>query len=321
MAVAVNRDKPDSWKDDISRSVDMYNEWFLGFAPEAFRTTRVQATERVVESLRATDNLREITAAVLKESPSVLATLRMSTCPPLAVDRPIGLSGASKNLVKTMEERRILPPRMGSEDLDRDLGKIVEVLNRMADTEIFPWLHSSATPGPTQVHRAATIVADRLCGSVANPFLRNEQEERQLSAIRDWLFGRGYRLASKGVSFGQMESGTFSFRTNVPVGIDHTAATVNIVVDVAIQPKRAQGGELPLLVEAKSAGDSTNVNKRRKEEGMKMRQLSQTYGQGVSFVLFLGGYFDIGYLKYEAAEGMDWVWEHRIEDFARFGLL
>ena len=36
--------------------------------------------------------------------------------------------------------------------------------------------------------------------------------------------------------------------------------------------------------------------------------------------LFLCGYFDSGYLGYEAAEGIDWVWEHRIEDFTEYGL-
>ena len=34
----------------------------------------------------------------------------------------------------------------------------------------------------------------------------------------------------------------------------------------------------------------------------------------------VGGYFDSGYLGYEAAEGIDWVWEHRIDDFEDFGL-
>jgi len=36
------------------------------------------------------------------------------------------------------------------------------------------------------------------------------------------------------------------------------------------------------------------------------------------FILFLCGYFDSGYLGYEAAEGIDWVWEHRTNDLALF---
>ena len=84
--------------------------------------------------------------------------------------------------------------------------------------------------------------------------------------------------------------------------------------------KKAKAGELPVLVEAKSAGDFTNVNKRRKEEAMKISLLRRTYGDKVRYCLFLCGYFDSGYLGYEAAEGIDWVWEHRIDDLAEFEL-
>ena len=36
--MAVNRDKPDLWKQDIAQSVDMCNDWFVRFAPLACRT-------------------------------------------------------------------------------------------------------------------------------------------------------------------------------------------------------------------------------------------------------------------------------------------
>jgi len=50
-----------------------------------------------------------------------------------------------------------------------------------------------------------------------------------------------------------------------------------------------------------------------------MSQLKGTYGD-VTFVLFLCGYFDGGYLGYEAQEGIDWIWEHRISDMEKLGL-
>lgn len=83
---------------------------------------------------------------------------------------------------------------------------------------------------------------------------------------------------------------------------------------------QAQYNDLPLLIEAKSAGDYTNTNKRRKEEAIKVAQLRNNYGERVRFVLFLCGYFNSGYLGYEAAEGIDWVWEHRIDDLVEFGV-
>ena len=38
-----------------------------------------------------------------------------------------------------------------------------------------------SSPDEKDVCRAATIVADRLCGSYANPIIRNAQEQRQLT--------------------------------------------------------------------------------------------------------------------------------------------
>ena len=46
----------------------------------------------------------------------------------------------------------------------------------------------------------------------------------------------------------------------------------------------------------------------------------QTYGQDVKFIFFLCGYFDSGYLGYEAAEGIDWIWEHRLSDLDLLGI-
>ena len=91
-------------------------------------------------------------------------------------------------------------------------------------------------------------------------------------------------------------------------------------IDVVVMPLTAKFGDFPLLIEAKSAGDFTNTNKRRKEEAIKVSQLRSTYGDSIRFVLFLSGYFDSNYLEYEAAEDIDWVWEHRINDLAEFGL-
>ncbi|MEI7768963.1 MAG: XamI family restriction endonuclease [Chloroflexales bacterium] len=106
---------------------------------------------------------------------------------------------------------------------------------------------------------------------------------------------------------------------NTPVYLSSNKA-VNIPIDAVVMPMYAPADALPLLIEAKSAGDFTNTNKRRKEEAVKMAQLQKTYGDDVRFILFLCGYFDSGYLGYEAAEGIDWVWEHRIDDLVQFGL-
>lgn len=322
----INLDKPQLWKADIARSVDMYNSWFMKFAPKAFRENRVRTAKQVEDALVLTKNLASIMPEVLKRSPEVLPILRMSTCPPIARDRLIGLAGVSKSLVENMEDpdRPRVPPKMQESQLNKELKKIGAIIAKMADPDIFVWLNRAKPITDEELSRAATIVADRLCGAISDPIIRNEQEKRQLCAIEAWLKKKGYKLQSRsGAKFDQIQPGTYSFRTNVPVKMenaDSSEKTVNIPIDVVVMPLSAKKGSFPLLIEAKSAGDFTNVNKRRKEEAQKMSQLRNTYGKAVRFGLFLCGYFDSGYLGYEAAEGIDWVWEHRIDDLAKYRL-
>lgn len=321
--MAVNRDKPDRWKKDITQSVDLYNEWFLLFAPKAFRETRIQTTEDVKAALAATSNLTDILPEVLRRNPGILATLRMSTCPPIAKDRLIGLAKVPPSLVVRMERAKKPPVRLKGAALDIELQKIGAIIEKMADPDIFPWLRNKKPATKKEIHRASTIVADRLCGSVSNPIIRNAQEVRQLKLIGQWLKSRSYQFlpSGTGTRFDQMPPGTFCFHINVPAKLKNDSrGKVNVSIDVAVMRKNSQSGNLPLMIEAKSAGDFTNVNKRRKEEATKMAQLKRTLGNRVEYVLFLCGYFDSGYLGYEAAEGIDWVWEHRIDDFAQFDL-
>jgi len=192
----------------------------------------------------------------------------------------------------------------------------------LTDFDIFPWLNTGRQPTDTEIYRAATIVADRLCGALADPIIRNAQERRQLALIQQWLEQRGYSYirGGTGLRFETMQPGTFSFRLNIPVSLQGGTKQVNIPIDIVIMPFQSDPGDLPLLIECKSAGDYTNPNKRRKESAIKVAQLRSNYGNNIRFVLFLCGYFDSGYLGYEAAEGIDWVWEHRLDDLALFGV-
>ena len=293
----------------------------MKFAPQAFRTISTKTTMDVQAALHSTGNIIDLGPAIIRSNPEILPTLRMSTCPPLAVDRLIGLAGVSANLVKRMELEKKLPANSTSAAINADLAKIAAIITKLADPDIFVWLGRKEPPAEAEIHRAATIIADRLCGAVANPIIRNAQEKRQLAAIKAWLEARGYKqLPNDGTKFDAMPPGTFAFRMNVPVKLEGGKKSVNIPIDASIMLKSAKKGSLPLFFEAKSAGDFTNTNKRRKEEAMKISQLRSNYGKKARFNLFLCGYFHSGYLGYEAAEGIDWVWEHRIDDLAKFGI-
>jgi len=315
----VNLNKPDRWKEDIASSVDLYNEWFLKFAPRTYREERGKAIKRVEAMLERTSHLRRLSVEELRKHPSILFALRMSTAPPIARDRLVGLAGVSKNVVNNMELRHQLPRRMKAATLEKNLARMVEMILQLTDVDIFPWLSAEREPEEEEFRRAATIVADRLCGANADPIVRNAQEKRQLAKIKNWLENRDYKDVTGTVALDKLQAGNFAFRLNVP-GLKEDDNTVNIPVDAVVMPKNARVGEMPVLIEAKSAGDFTNTNKRRKEEATKVGQLRRRHGTNVRYVLFLCGYFDSGYLGYEAAEGIDWIWEHRMDELAELGL-
>ena len=213
-----------------------------------------------------------------------------------------------------------MPQRLSEEEKEDCLNRVAHVLNKLLDIELFSWIQKGNAPTEEELKIAECIVADRLCGTLSDPIIRNEQEKRQLKVISDFLVSEGYAFVdSKDVaSFSQMKRGKFTYHLNVPVRMSRIG--VNMPIDVVIKRKGCSENILPLLVECKSAGDFTNTNKRRKEEAQKIEQLKSTYGNNIDFVLFLCGYFDSGYLGYEAAEGIDWIWEHRVTDFKKAGV-
>ena len=316
--MGINADKPHLWKKDVAASVDLYNDWFMRFAPKTYRDTRLETTGRVEEAIQLTKDLTALNPEILKANPSILPTLRMSTAPPIARDRLVGLANVSKHLTLSMEQGKI-PLRMSETELIKQLQSIADILIKLLDYDIFPWLEKGIQPTDIERHRASTVVADRLCGAVSDPIIRNAQEQRQLSLIAAYLEKRGYAqiVHQPGRTLRDMPPGVFALRMNVMAG---DKRTVNVPIDTIIQPHKPHPSGLPILIEAKSAGDFTNTNKRRKEEATKIHQLRARYGENLQFILFLCGYFDAGYLGYEAAEGIDWVWEHRIEDMELLGI-
>src|SRR2546425_1865127 len=132
--VVINADKPHLWKSDIAKSVDLFNTWFMKFAPKAYRDTRVETTKDVTTGLNHTEHLRRITPEVLRLHPRILQMLRMCTCPPLARDRLVGLAYASKTVVGTLEEGR-LPARLPEPELQANLKAVAKVITAMLDAD------------------------------------------------------------------------------------------------------------------------------------------------------------------------------------------
>ena len=310
----LNNHRTELWKADVTASIDFYNNWFMHFAPQTYIAERNEATKKVEEALKITNDLQSITSKVLQEHPSLLHILRMLTAPPIARDRLAGLAYITKNNVETFEEGKL--PRMDETQLATLLERIVDVISQLLDRNLFEWIDAERVPSHAERKRVASVIADRLCGADANPIIRNEQERRQIQALSDYLNKKGYhQIASKSVKdFREMKAGTYCDHLIVLVEDNGGRRQKRIPVDMVVKPLQSEAYDLPILIECKSAGDSTNTNKRQKEEAQKMNQLRDTYGNHLRYLLFLCGYFDTPFQGYVASEGIDWVWEHRIND-------
>lgn len=318
----INADKPQKRNEDTRSSVLQYNEWFMNFAPITYQSARHEST-LLVEHLFSTSNfVRNLSTELLARTPHALTTLRMLCAPPIARDRLAGLADVSRSQVKAMEEGN-LPSRNRQTFVDTQIPKLLSIIERLLDRELLPWLNTALEPKKEDLDIAKAVVSDRLCGVTSDPIIRNAQEKRQLDVIENYLKPKGYSLLQdSAVSAFEMPRGTYAFHKNVRMyknADNDSDGYVNTPIDVVIMPLD-ETINAPYLIECKSAGDFANTNKRRKEEDTKVTQLRGTYGEDITLYLFLCGYFDATYLGYEAANHMDWIWEHRIEDLELLGI-
>jgi hypothetical protein len=312
-AMRSNHEKdPLQWEGDIDRSVSEYNDWYLREAPILWARARDAAINEAAQAMEALEDFRDVSVERLKADPATLSVVRMALSPKMARDRFVEFVGVKKNLVTTMERKGCLPKR--SVDVDANLQRICEFAAPLLDPQLFPWIADDRPPAPKERRDALLVLGDRRASAVYEPELRNAQEVRQKLLMREFLESHGF-IESFEPAF-EMPPGTFGFGRNVPIPQPRARKARNLPVDCVVAPKDKR---LPLAcVEMKSAGDFTNVNKRRKEEAEKHDALHRSYGDRVVFVLQLFGYFDAGYLDFEAAAGIDWAWDHRLVDLAAY---
>ena len=72
---------------------------------------------------------------------------------------------------------------MPGRKLNSELEKIARVIEKMADPDVFVWLERRDNPSEQEFYRAATIVADRLCGAVM-PIQLSEMRRKNVSGAR-----------------------------------------------------------------------------------------------------------------------------------------
>lgn len=310
--MAINIHDQEKWNADIKESVRTYNEWFQSYTPKIYYSVREASAHMIDRFFVDSNNMTELSVGFLQQYPHYLGILRLAAAPPVARDRLKGLSQIQAGtLIKKMEESQNWIMSNQQEDLERMLS----VISKLLDRELFGWIAENRTPSDKELLKAKAVLTDRMSASRADSIIRNSQEKRQLDILTTFLDGKGYTQVVGLSPLEQLKAGQYTIHSS----LFHTGSGQPVAISIDLSIRSKKNGQL-ILLEAKSAGDFVNVNKRRKEEAQKFRQIMEEYGDQVQYLLFLGGYFDERYLQYMSSEGMDWLWEHKQEDLEKLNL-
>ena len=144
-------------------------------------------------------------------------------------------------------------------------------------------------------------------------------EKKQLAALKRWLLRHGYKqIASDDFSnFDAMSPGTFTFSPTL--FLEKKKALVNVPFDCVVKPFRASELNLPIIIiKAKLLENTASAIRKAKKDAQKFSKFNECYAKNSKLILLLCGYLDPYYLGPQAAEGIDWVWQHRLDDLSAF---
>lgn len=143
-----------------------------------------------------------------------------------------------------------------------------------------------------------------------------------LGLIQSWLTDRGYDHldGSRFPRLPEVPAGTFASRVKASIQPSGGSHRDWVQAGVVVKPKRPALDSLPIIVLTALFGSFGESFRRRKTEVNRISRFRLAYGEDVPIVLALWGHVDAGYLGCQAAEGIDWVWAHRLSDFTECGL-
>lgn len=307
----MNAGSKDRWESDIVDSSRNMRAWLASVRPTG--ATRPVHELEMMKLIEETDWSNSL-AAVLRDDSRLIKVLRALTRRDIGAEQFSQFIGIGKTRLERLEEGkqvRGLP--------DHVFDSSANLLMAEIDDDLALWIFQQRTPTEAEVRKASVVGADRRLRRVFSTQIRYMHEPRQLDVLKEFLRQRGYEEVSDGPLLDprrDTEAGKFGFRRSV-VGTVENGSQLLQSVDVVIKPFGATTDQLPLFIEAKSMSDVVNPNKRQKEEAQKAASLRRRWERSddrVNFILLLGGTVPHRYLTVERDSGLDWFWEHRVED-------
>ncbi|SDT19763.1 XamI restriction endonuclease [Friedmanniella luteola] len=302
----INSGTPARWRPDLTAAQLAFEAWYATGGRLAYRVAREAARDEVTALLDETDGLQALSPALLRRRPQHLATLRMTTAPPMARERLAELARAERPVIHALEQGR-LPSSISSGDLDAQLGRICRVLTHCVD----PVLVGAGRTAADRDH-VTMLVADRRCDAVADQILRQALRDHRRTLLRSWLEDRGYTQQPGTRSTPALVPGSFRFG---PQRVEPAAGGRGLEADLLVAPA-GRGPRLVALQEVWPRDLRVDPHGRL----VPRVPLRPVADPGLRRLLLLGNAVDLDYLQDRAQEGVDWIWEHRVADLAQAGL-
>lgn len=305
----LNKGKPHRWKEDAERSKKEIIDWLVTASSGGI--DREDLERKATHAIDLLESTLDVGNA-LKTDPRILPFLRALTRRNIGTSQLATFIGIGEAQVTNCEAGRPVHQEI--------IENITALLELEIDYRVLPWLEASRPPTKDEKKRAVVIAADRILCRSNSTELRYKHEPRQINKLKIFLNNQGMQeiKISKLIDpVRDIKPGTYCCHASVE-GLTSENKVLKQTVDILIKPSHAQSTDFPIFIEAKSMADAANPNKRQKEEAHKLDHLQRRWVKDsehpIFFILLLGGIVPIRYLEVEAGSGLDWIWEHRIED-------
>jgi len=304
----MNAKSSENWESDRVVAKEQIIDWLA--ITTSTKNSRSILENQITLVLDELARLNSVEKAIVK-NPRILTSLRSLTRRDIGTSQIATFLGVGTSMYEAIEraEKPVAPILSG----------IVSLLEKELDESLAPWIVENRNPAKEEMNRSVIVAADRILKRSTSTELRYKHEPRQLDKLKGYLDSKGYsEVSGTGISNPRkdMKPGSYAFRVNID-GLTIDGVTLKQNVDTLIMPFSKSSGLLPIFLEAKSMTDEVNPNKRQKEEAQKVdnvRRKWQDKSERLNFVLLLGGTVPRRYLEVEAGSGLDWIWEHRVND-------
>lgn len=254
----------------------------------------------VADALRASDNLRDIAAALTVSGRHMLA-FRQLLSPPLSQDQ-------FKLICQSWPKSSEKSGRPVSANVAL---AVAEAVHRWRSRRLTPWIEADRAPAAAEIDSlllaAATLIALQRLATARRNRIAREQEE----AVTEVLTGMGWqRLPSRVIDQrAQVPAKHFMHKTRFASGPNE-----NQEVDIAC----GLGGTVVLAMECKVTNDETNSVKRVNDVLKKAAAWKHHWGNFVQPAAMLQGVLKSDDVQRLLDAGVQVFWSHRPDVFAEW---